>query len=229
MEKQLKDIQPLFMERNLNTIIQGDCLEIMRSMPDKCVDLVLTDPPYGIGMAKQLYAQKPSRPSTYDRSKIKYQTENWDDVKISKEYFDEIFRISKNQIIWGGNYYAPFLPVSRGWLFWDKMFENTNNLSHGELAWTSKDMRLQKWTQSSKAETRGGKDRVHPTQKTVGLFKWCLELFPEAQTIFDPFMGSGTTLVASKHLGKNAIGIEISEKYCKIAQERLDKTTNTLF
>ena len=219
------------MEReSTQEIIQGDCLEVMKGFADKSFDLVLTDPPYGIGMARQIKPTKPSRPSTYGSDR-KYTTASWDDVKIQEEYFKEIFRVSKEQVIWGGNYYAPYFPVSRGWLFWDKMFDKTSNFSHGELAWTSKDMRLQMFKQSSKAETRGGRDRVHPTQKTVGLMDWCLQLFPDSLTILDPFMGSGTTLVAAKQLGRSATGIEISPEYCEIARKRLEQnillTNNT--
>src|SRR5688572_3454646 len=199
----------------------GDCLDVLRSLPDGSVDAVVTDPPYGIGCARAIHCTKPSRPNTYT-SPPKYPAKLWDDSRPSRELFALLRESSQQQIIWGGNYFADLLPPSRGWLFWDKRFENTTNFSHGELAWTSLDMRLRKFTISSKAETRGGRDRVHPTQKPIALMEWCLSFLPEGCTVLDPFMGSGTTGVACVNTGRNFIGVEIDAGYYAIAQKRIE-------
>jgi len=206
----------------LNYIHNGDCLELMKTMPDKCVDLVLTDPPYGIGEHGGKKRFNPNRPS-YERKKSvsKYPKGNWDNKRVGEEYFKEIFRVSKEQIIFGGNYYCDYLPPSMGWIFWDKMFEN-QDFSDGELVFTSYKRALKKIRMSSKKGTRGGQTRVHPTQKPLPLITWILANYSkEGMTVLDPFLGSGTTAVACKQLKRNYIGCEISKKYCEIAEQRL--------
>lgn len=119
-------------------------------------------------------------------------------------------------IIWGGNYYP--LPPSRGWLAWCKP-DSVATMGSIELAWTSKDMPAKHLIYSIAATNK--ERNGHPTQKPLAVMKWCISFVPEARTILDPFAGSGTTLVAAKDLGRNAIGIEINESYCEIAVKRL--------
>jgi len=212
-------MEPYYSHKGI-TIYHGDCRDILPRLEK--VDLVLTDPPYGIGCDRAIHATKPSRPNTYLMQK-KYPDENWD-IRPADHVLKMLLKAAANQIIWGGNYFASVLPESRCWLYWDKLFENTTNFSHGELAWTSFKFGIKQYRKSSKAETRGGRDRVHPTQKPVSLLKWCITTADQAldhHIILDPFMGSGTTLVAAKELGRKAIGIEIEEKYCEIAVNRL--------
>lgn len=197
-----------------NQIIQGDCLEVMRELPDKCIDLVLTDPPYGIGAATRAFVNG-NRRKRADRTS---ELGDWDSQIPSKEYFDEMRRVSKNQIIWGGNYFIEYLKNSRCFLVWDKTIHG-NSYADCEMAWTSYDANARIKYLNMVSTTMDG--RVHPTQKPLELIRWCLQYFPDAQTILDPFMGSGTTCVAAKQLGRKYIGIEISEKYCKIAEDRL--------
>src|SRR3990167_9158813 len=159
-----------------NTIYNADCLEIMRLMKDKCVDLVVTDPPYGIGIANNPFRQK-------------FEKSDWDNSTPSKEYFDEIFRISKNQIIWGGNYFD--LPPSQCFYVWDKVQPQNFSSSMCEMAWVSKQSPAKLWRQRVVSVVK-----FHPTTKPVELMIWCLQFFPEAQIILDPFFGSGTTGVA---------------------------------
>lgn len=210
------------MDKYLNKIICGDCLEVMKGMPDKCVDLVLTDPPYGVDMNKPFGSY--SRPQVFDG--------DWDKCIPAKEYFDEMFRISKNQIIFGGNYFTDYLSPTGAWLFWDKN-NGDSTFADGELVWTSFGFALRKirvnWTGSAslKEDTHG---KMHPTQKPIGIIGACIYRFSEeGQTILDPFLGSGTTAVACKQLKRNFIGIEISQKYCDIAQKRLDAQAEPLF
>jgi len=206
----------------INKIICGDCLEVMKEIPDKCVDLILTDPPYGIKEDGGKCRANKNRPSYEIKKKTpKYKKANWDKKRMGLIYFSEMFRVSKNQIIFGANYYCDYLKPSMGWIFWDKMFEN-QDFSDGELIFTSFKRALKKIRISSKDGTRGGKDRVHPTQKPLRLITWILENYStKGDLIFDPFLGSGTTALVCKNLKHNFIGIEISPDYCKIAEERL--------
>lgn len=185
------------------------------------VDAVITDPPYGIGLACAIHCTKPSRPNTYTTAP-KYGEKEWDDERPSKAAMAAVLASAPIVVIWGGNYFADILPPSRGWLYWSKMFENTTNFSHGELAWTSEEMPLAEKRMSSKAETRGGKDRIHPSQKPVGLMAWAMQRVkvPEGATVLDPYMGSGTTGIACLRTGRNFIGIERDADYYKMACDR---------
>jgi DNA modification methylase len=130
-----------------------------------------------------------------------------------------VLTAGKTQIIWGANHFANLLPPSSGWLVWDKM-QRDFSFSDGELAWTSLPLKL-KIMSISRSSSNKESVKAHPTQKPVALMKWCIGLVKDANLILDPFCGSGTTLVAAKQLGRKAIGVEISEAYCKIAVERL--------
>ena len=194
------------------TIYHGDCREVLPTLAP--VDLVLTDPPYGIGKD----GQKESTGGHGGRKS--YEFLGWDREIPSTETFAKMFTVSRVQIIWGGNYFAPQLPGSMGWLVWDK--GQRINQSDGELAFTSLDKALRIFTLNRVALMQDGAE--HPTQKPEELMKWCILQVPEpCETILDPFMGSGTTLRAAKDLGRKAIGIEIEEKYCEIAAKRLSQ------
>lgn len=205
------------------TLIHGDCLEEMKKMPDKSMDLIVTDPPYGVNMDKELH-KKQGKYGYKD-----YGDTNWD-IKPSKEYFEEIFRISKNQIIWGGNYFVDYLYPSMGWFVWDKG-QREFSLADGELAWTSFNMALRIFTIPRGRALQDGKK--HPTQKSLELMKWCIitidkKLKRKDYTILDPFMGSGTTGVACAELHRRFIGIEINKSYYDIACKRI-KNVNPTF
>jgi site-specific DNA-methyltransferase (adenine-specific) len=207
----------------INEIIEGDCLDILRSFPDKSIDLVLTDPPYGIGASNKSFK---SGSLTIQRPDDFYG--EWDNAKPSKEIFDEIFRVSKNQIIWGGNYFIDCLYPTRCMIFWDKHTQNTS-YADGELAWTSFDRNMKLYNKSWVGANAKDGERVHPTQKSIDVMLAIIKDFSiPTDLILDPFAGSGTTCVAAKMEGRNYIGIEISEKYCKIARERLKSVTQKL-
>ena len=192
------------------TLYLGDCLDVMKGMPDKSVDAVITDPPYGIARVWKggsSHGWGVARLATPKRN-------GWDDKPPSKETFDEIFRISKNQVIWGGNYFS--LPISRCWLVWNKP-ERGFSLSEAELAWTSRDAPIRVFDYR-----RSDPGREHPTQKPLSLMTWCVLNFTESgDTVLDPFMGSGTTGVACVQTGRNFIGIEIDPTYYAIAERRI--------
>ena len=189
------------------TIYLGDCREILPHLEP--VDLVLTDPPYGIARV-----WKGGASSGWGKSSEATEERNaWDAEAPTAETLAAVIAKATASIIWGGNYFD--LPKSRGWLVWTKP-ERNFTLSEAELAWTSRDTVIRIWD-----GIRSDPGREHPTQKPLDLMKWCLQSFPSASTILDPFMGSGTTLRAAKDLGRKCIGIEIEEKYCEIAVNRL--------
>ena len=189
------------------TIYHGDCLEIMPHLEP--VDLVLTDPPYGLDKRLSQGAGKHKN----SRFRLAYENEKWD-VKISKTHFKLMFEASKCQIIFGANYYS--MPPTRGIICWDKK-QMMPTFSRWEYAWCNLDFPAKMYEVRS---SEGLKE--HPTQKPLKLFKQILNDF-KSDTILDPFMGSGTTLVAAKELGWQAIGIEIEKKYCEIAARRLSQ------
>lgn len=205
----------------INKIICGDCLVEMKKYPDKYFDLVITDPPYGIGEA----AGKNKSRGLLAVSKD-YGNADWDNQIPSKEYFDEMIRISKNQIIFGGNYFVEYLTNSSCWLVWDKD-NGATDFADCELAWTSfkTAVRKFKWKwQGMLQENMGGAKEIrqHPTQKPVPLMEWILVNYSKpTDIILDPFAGSGSTLVAAKKLQRPFVGIEISPDYVKIANQRL--------
>jgi len=202
----------------LNTVICADCLEVMRGMEDNSVDLVLTDPPYGIKRDKGFGGfggfGKPIARRKY--------SDDWDNDRPSKEYFDEMLRVSKNAIIFGGNYFADILPQGKHWIVWDKL-NTMPTFGDCELIWTNI---ARNSTKKITFEYNGllGKEqhRQHPTQKPLYLMTNIINTYSkENNIILDPFLGSGTTAVACKELNRNYIGIEISPEYCKIAERRL--------
>ena len=198
------------MKELLNKIHHADCLSFMKQLPDKCIDLVLTDPPYGIG-ADKVNAHSSIRDSD------KWAKKQWDLERPSQEIFDEIMRISHNQIIWGGNYFADLLPASQGWLFWNKLTRDFS-LADGELAFTSYAKSVRAFDYARNAQ--GGK--THPTQKPLLLFKWCLQYAKlETGIVLDCFSGSGTTALACHDLGLDFICIEKDADYWKASCERL--------
>jgi len=216
----------------LNKIYCGDCLDLMTEMEDNSVDLVLTDPPYGIGEcgAKNHHRGGPfggvknSKPTQKVIESKKYAPKKWDYTRLSKDYFDEIQRVSKNQIIFGGNYYTDYLPPSPCWVVWDK--DNSGDFADCELCWTSFSTAVRKikwrWNGMLQEDMQHKEKRVHPTQKPRKLIEWILNKYSEAgQTVFDPFLGSGTTAVACINTGRNFIGIEKDPDYFEIAQKRI--------
>jgi len=212
-------------------ITNEDNMKLMARYEDNHFDLAIVDPPYGINMGGDINIIKPDRKSTWNK-KDKYTRKDWDKETPSDEYWTELFRISKNHIVWGGNYFTDNLPVSKCWVFWDKMFDKTFNFSHGELAWTSFNKQLLKYTISSKAETRGGKDRIHPTQKPIALYEWLLINYAkEGDKILDTHLGSGSIAIACHNLGFDLTACEIDREYYDKAMERIEqhKKQLTLF
>jgi len=214
---------PYFDEGGI-TIYNADCRQVLPFLSR--VDLLLTDPPYGIGAATKTF-QNPKKRGAAKVESRDYGNEEWDKEPPPRWFLESAQEIADVAILWGGNHYG--LPASSCWLVWDK--DNGENLyADCELAWTNmeKAVRKFKWKWHGMLQENMGdkkENRVHPTQKPTALMRWCLSLVPEAQTVLDPFMGSGTTLVAARLEGRKAIGIEISERYCDAAVKRLAQKT----
>jgi DNA modification methylase len=207
-------IKPYYQDDHC-TIYNADCREILPELPK--VDLVLTDPPYGIGESMGKNKNRGLLASAKD-----YGYSEWDKKVIDWDLIEMIIQNAKNSIIFGGNYYP--VPPSSKWLIWDKD-NGDNDFADCEMAWTNLkgSVRLFKYTWNGMLQEnmKNKEIRQHPTQKPAPLMKWCIEQAGEPKTILDPFMGSGTTLRAAKDLNRKSIGIELEEKYCEIAAERL--------
>ena len=192
-------------------LILGDCRDILPTLPR--VDAVVTDPPYGIGKDGQI------RTTGGNGGRKAHDFLDWDSERPAREVFDSILALSDDIIIWGGNYFADILPPTGKWLVWDK--GQRINQSDGELAWTSYHGALRIKVMNRVELLIDGTD--HPTQKPIRLMKWCIgQLRNDAQTILDPFMGSGTTGVAAVQMGRKFIGIEREPKYFDIACKRIE-------
>ena len=193
-------------------LIQGDCLEVLPEIGR--VDAVVTDPPYGIDAAKR---------GTIGSSKcaavVDYGKSDWDSSPCSPEQIAGIRSISEWQIIFGGNYFE--LPPTRCWLIWDKL--STGDFADCEMAWTNLDKAVRRIQHLWNGMIRKDREeRFHPTQKPVNVMTWCIGHLPdEAETILDPFMGSGTTGVAAIKTGKQFVGVEREPKYFDIACNRI--------
>jgi len=208
----------------------GDCLEIMKTIPDKSIDLVLTDPPYGVKRDKGFEGFEGFGGFGEPIARKRYEEDNWDNKRPDKIYFDEILRIGKLAMIFGGNFFADILPQGTHWLFWDRL-NTMPTFGDGELIWTNSERKsVKKITRQYNGLLGKEITRNHPTQKPLGIMYPLIEEYSQkAQTILDPFMGSGTTGVACKELGRNFIGIEIHKPYFEIAKKRIDNTRESLF
>lgn len=154
-------------------------------------------------------------------------TKDYPQVIGDDKQFDPSFLLNFNKptILWGANYFCTKLPISSGWLVWDKERSDDLDQSTCELAWTNcvKGVRRLRWLWNG-ALRASHEELVHPTQKAEAVMKWCIALSQTTGTVLDPYMGGGTTLVAAKHLNRKAIGIELEEKYCEIAAKRLQQS-----
>ena len=198
-------------------LYEGDCLEILPTLEP--VDAVVTDPPYGIGVARNgCNGGGTGGKGTWRKT---YEPTAWDN-ETADGALDAALMRSRWHIVFGGNYYA--LPPARCWLIWDK--QTTGNFAHCEMAWTNLDKPVRRLVHLWNGLCRAGNEprSAHPTQKPIGVMEWCIGHLPsDAQTILDPFMGSGTTGVACVNLGRKFIGIELEPKYFDIAVRRIEE------
>lgn len=182
-------------------------------------DLLLTDPPYGLREARGKNRTRTNKAKAKD-----YGTSNWDDAPPSDFDLIRLRDLTKWQIMWGGNYFV--LPPSKCWLVWDKV--NSGDFADAELAWTNLDkaVRIFRWMWNGMLKEQP-EFRMHPTQKPLALGKFCIAQARGAQSIVDPYMGSGTFIVAAKALGLRAVGADREEKSCEDAAKRLEQEAFT--
>ncbi len=223
------------MKDKMNKVHHIDCLEFMKQVPDNYFDLVLTDPPYGINIGSMNYTNNIVGGVT-TRNDYSNHNKQWDANIPSIEIFNEIKRVSKHQIIFGGNYFTEILDPTSSWLIWDKRVEDkySNDFADCEMAWTSykKPAKIYRFLYSGmiQQDMRNKDDRFHPTQKPSELFKNILRDYTESEfKVFDPFIGSGTTAVACKSLGLDWCGCELEADYVLIANKRLEAVQGSLF
>ena len=211
-------------------ITNEDNMELMKRYPDNHFDLAIVDPPYGIGVTKMSLGN--------GKNKINRGTSEWDNKPPTKEYFEELRRVSKNQIVWGANYMTENLPPSMGWVYWDKG-TGANDFSDGELAYTSFNKALRSYKVSwVGANANNGTPRIHPTEKPIGLYQWLLTKYAEPnQKILDTHLGSGSIAIAVDSVNKiekmnlTLTACELDTEYYQTATKRIEEQTtwNSLF
>ena len=188
-----------------------DNMELMAKYPDNHFELAIVDPPYGIDAAKMTMGKGSGN------DKGAHKKKNWDNAIPAASYFKELCRVSKDQIIWGGNYFP--LPPSRCWVLWDKKDYNSDFASH-EMAWTSFD-KVVKCFQRARSAGGDSTGKIHPTQKPVRLYEWLLANYAkEGDKILDTHLGSGSSRIACHNLKFNFVGCELDADYFKESEER---------
>lgn len=193
------------------------------SYPDKYFDLAIVDPPYGIKRDGQ--KETNTKNSKHKRKYI--EQKNWDNNTPDQVYFDELFRVSKNQIIWGANYYPQYLPPSMGWVFWDK--GQDLSMSDGELAFTSFNRALRR-VKINRVQLLIEGNTIHPTQKPIKLYQWLLENYAtDSNLILDTHVGSASSLIACESMGFSYVGFELDSDYYEAAKKRLKTVQARLF
>lgn len=192
----------------LNKVYNMDCMEGMKSFPDNYFDLAIVDPPYGIDIN-----------SSGTHFKEKYDVKDWDKITPDDEYFKELMRVSKNQIVWGGNYFLDRLGNCKCFIIWDKKIAEDMSFAMCEMAWTSfkNGAKIYKTTAMQQ-------NRIHPTQKPVQLYKWLLRNYAEKEfKILDTHVGSGSSIIAFEDFGCEYVGFELDENYFKAMSERVER------
>jgi site-specific DNA-methyltransferase (adenine-specific) len=192
----------------LSEVYLMDCIAGMKHYPDKYFDLAVVDPPYGVEIETS---------GTYFK---KFKTKGWDLSIPEMQYFIELFRVSKNQIVWGGNYFLDYLPNTKCFIIWDKMISEGMSFADAELAWTS----FNKPTRIKKLLSINKDGKIHPTQKPIQLYEWILDKYTEkGMRILDTHLGSGSSRIAANKAGLDFVGFEIDEDYFNASEERFKK------
>ncbi len=206
-----------------------DNMALMARYPDNYFDLAIVDPPYGIGADKAQNLAAEQRIKSNGKSKAgrgykQYKQTEWDENIPKKEYFNELKRVSKNQIIWGANYMTDYLPPSMGWVIWNKM-QREFSLADGEMAWTSFNRALRIYDLSrgqAIQENNIGLDKFHPTAKPISLYKWLIDKYAkDGDKILDTHLGSGSIAIACHEYGFELTACELDTEYYEKAVERI--------
>lgn len=210
-----------------------DCMDAMKEFPDKFFDLAVVDPPYGIGVMTMNYT-KSGAVRTHGHAAAKrrdYRKQSQWDIKPTQEYFDELFRISKKCIIWGGNYFSDMLPPSKGFICWDKRVNDamTNDFADCEYAYLSEGLGVARvfrycWNGMLQGDMKNKEERWHPTQKPVALYSWIFRNYANpGMKILDTHLGSGSSRIAAYNAGLDFYGYEIDKEYFDKQEERFNK------
>ena len=195
-----------------SVVYNQDCLEAMRAMPDNFYSLAIVDPPYGIGADKK-------NAHSCIRDSANWKSVNWDDAVPSADYFTELRRVSKNQIIWGGNYFLDHLSSTQCLLVWDKGVRGFS-LADAEIAWTSFKSSVRIET-IPRVQLQVEGDKFHPTQKPIKIYKWLLQNYAKSgDTILDTHLGSGSSRIAAYDLGFDFTGYELDTDYFEAQEQR---------
>ena len=210
-------------------LIHGDSLQALKGYGDNHFDVAIVDPPYGIDYSESAGKKSGEKYGKAAAARGKYTVKDWDKQIPPAEYFVDLRRVSKNQIIWGGNYMTEHLPPSRAWVFWDKD-NGTNSFSDGELAYTSFDKRLRKvkiiWNGMMQYDMKNKEDRIHPTQKPIQLYKWLIDNYTsEGDLILDTHLGSGSIAIACHQMKRRLIAYEADKEYYEKACKRFKEQT----
>ncbi len=210
----------------MNIFKNIDCMELMKEYPDKYFDLAIVDPPYGIGMdGGNIGGNNLGKAKDYTKKQ-------WDDKAPDKEYFNELIRVSKSQIIWGANHFISKIPFdSSCWIVWDKL--NSGNFADCELAYTNFDTAVRKfefrWNGMLQGDMKNKEIRIHPTQKPVALYKWLLHNYAkQGDKILDTHVGSASSLIACEDMGFEYVACELDKDYYNLASERLERFKSQL-
>lgn len=205
-----------------------DCMEGMKEYPDNYFDLAIVDPVYGDVSKGGYMTHNHGQHIGSGKAKQKgYHPGLWQQQKTGDDYFTELLRVSKNQIIWGGNYFCSVLPTSQCWIVWDKMHPEGITFADVELAWTSFDKASRifhfMWNGMLQGNMKNKEDRTHPAQKPIPLYEWLLDKFAKpGDKILDSHVGSASSLIACHNLNFDAVGFEIDKTYYELAKARLD-------
>jgi site-specific DNA-methyltransferase (adenine-specific) len=200
-------------------LLHGDCMDYMATLPDNAFELAIVDPPYGIsrGGQAETFTKNPKHKRKHFADK------GWDESAPDSNYWDELFRVSQNQIIWGANYFTEQLPPSMGWVFWDK--GQDLSMSDGELAYTSFQRALRR-VKINRGQLMVEGGTIHPTQKPIMLYRWLLHNYAkQGDRILDTHLGSGSSAIACHGMGFDMVGIELDADYYTASVKRFKEQT----
>jgi len=212
-----------------SVVYNEDCVEGLKRFSDNHFDLAIVDPPYGIKADRLTRTKgKSGKSRTFNQNlKYNYEPKEWDAEIPNIEYWNELFRVSKNQIVWGGNYFSEYLPSKKGWIVWDKKVTNANNknFSDCELAWTSFDCIVRKftydWIGFGYLNNPMKQVKIHPTEKPITLYEWIFSQYSkEGDKILDTHLGSGSSRIAAQKSKLDFTGFEIDKDYYEAQEKR---------
>ena len=216
------DAKPVLPAVASTVVYLEDCVQELKRFDDNFFDVAIVDPPYGIGRSGQTetFTKNPKHKRKHFADK------GWDTETPAAEYWNELFRVSKNQIVWGANYFTEYLPASMGWIFWDK--GQDLSMSDGELAYTSFNRALRR-VKINRGQLMVEGGTIHPTQKPIKLYDWIIQNYcADANLILDTHVGSGSSRIAAAKAGKQFIGFEIDPEYYEKQEKRFNDWNSQL-